>query len=41
VSDLVYILVATVLGTVLAAYVFGFDVIAGVGVTLLRAAGLQ
>jgi hypothetical protein len=41
VSDLVAIIVAIVFGTVLAAGLLGFDVIAYAGTALLRAAGLQ
>jgi hypothetical protein len=40
-DTLVLILFASVLGTVLAVYWLGFDVIALVGATLLRASGLQ
>jgi len=36
-----YIIFASILGTVLVAYGLGFDVIAWIGATLLRGAGLQ
>jgi hypothetical protein len=40
-DTLILILFASVFGTVLAAYWLGFDAIAWVGATLLRASGLQ
>ena len=40
-DTLVFIIAASVLGTVLAAYWLGFDVIAWLGAILLRASGLQ
>ena len=41
IDTLVFIIAASVLGTVLAVYWLGFDAIAWVGATLLRASGLQ